>query len=324
MQSTHPNPAPGRHCPLHYRYKPRQLCRDPVPTETDVLYVVGGLYGNPLALDAIEAMAARELAAGFTVQQVFNGDFNWFNYDPNAFVEINRRVLAHTAMLGNVESELVNPDANAGCGCAYPEDVSDATVERSNKIMKSLRHAAIGFPELLSRLRTCPRHLCFRFGGQNLLILHGDPESLAGWGLSRERLQTPDHQVQLHDWLRQTGADVIACTHTCLPAVWHTQIARTPRVVVNNGSAGMGNLRGDYRGLITRISRHQPHPSALMAVPCGNVLVEWVPVEFDLTQWWTLFRHWWPRSSPADQSYGRRILEGTELAVDLALRVLPS
>lgn len=322
MQPNSLPPAPGRHCPLHYRYRSQELCLRPVSVETDVLYVVGGLYGNPLALDAIEVMAARELATGSSVQLVFNGDFNWFNREPNAFVEINRRVLAHTAMLGNVESELVNPVVNAGCGCAYPEEVSDATVERSNRIMKSLRETAIGFPELLSQLRTCPRYLCFRFAGKRLLILHGDPESLAGWGLSRERLETPDHQSQLHDWLRQTGADVIACTHTCLPAVWHTQLDGTARVVINNGAAGMGNLRGDYRGLITRVSRHQPHPNALMAVPCGNLLLEWVPVEFDLTRWWTLFRHWWPRSSPADQSYGRRILEGTELAADSAFRVL--
>lgn len=322
MQSPSSNTAPGRHCPLHYRYQAQQLCHQPVTPEADVLYVVGGLYGNPLALDAIEAMAAREIANGTTVQRVFNGDFNWFNRDPNAFAEINQRVLAHTVTLGNVESEVVHPALAAGCGCAYPDEVDDATVARSNRIMTYLQQTATGFPELRSRLQGCPRYRCFRFGVQRLLILHGDPESLAGWGLSRERLAAPNHQPKVEDWFRQTGADVIACTHTCLPAIWRAEMDGTPRVVVNNGAAGMGNLQDDYRGLITRVSRHQPHPEALMAVPCGNLLVEWLPVAFDLERWWTLFRQWWPAGSEADQSYGRRIREGTQLELERARRVL--
>src|SRR5690349_22991920 len=40
----------------------------------DVLYVAGGVYGNPCALDAIEAMATRESGR---VAVVLNGDFHW-------------------------------------------------------------------------------------------------------------------------------------------------------------------------------------------------------------------------------------------------------
>ena len=37
---------------------------------------------------------------------VFNGDFNWFNADAMAFEGINRVVLQHVALRGNVETEL--------------------------------------------------------------------------------------------------------------------------------------------------------------------------------------------------------------------------
>ena len=45
----------GRSCPLAYRYKPESLCREPAHVSEDVLYIVGGLYGNAFALDEILA-----------------------------------------------------------------------------------------------------------------------------------------------------------------------------------------------------------------------------------------------------------------------------
>ena len=45
--------TPGRSCPLHYRYRPEVFAIEaPAHLRSlDVLYVVGGLYGNPLALE---------------------------------------------------------------------------------------------------------------------------------------------------------------------------------------------------------------------------------------------------------------------------------
>ena len=56
------------------------------------LYVVGGLYGNVEALDALEALAAREDSP---VTLVFNGDFHWFDVDARRFRAGRARVLAH-------------------------------------------------------------------------------------------------------------------------------------------------------------------------------------------------------------------------------------
>ena len=45
-------------------------------SDRDVLYVVGGLYGNAFALNAVEQLASKESG---NVRICFNGDFNWFN-----------------------------------------------------------------------------------------------------------------------------------------------------------------------------------------------------------------------------------------------------
>jgi hypothetical protein len=68
---------PGRSCPLHYRYAP-QVFNRPAEIHAETIYVIGGLYGNPLALETIFDIAQRE-----TVKPtlIFNGDFNWFNID---------------------------------------------------------------------------------------------------------------------------------------------------------------------------------------------------------------------------------------------------
>ena len=51
--------VPGRSCPLAYRYQPEALAQ-PAKLEADTLYVVGGLYGNPVALPALLERADRE------------------------------------------------------------------------------------------------------------------------------------------------------------------------------------------------------------------------------------------------------------------------
>ena len=54
----------GRSCPLAYRYSAEDLCQEPRTVSEDVLYIIGGLYGNPWALDEIEQMALAEERQG--------------------------------------------------------------------------------------------------------------------------------------------------------------------------------------------------------------------------------------------------------------------
>ena len=104
--------APGRSCPLSYRYQPEVLARPP-DFDCETLYAVGGLYGNEQALTAAVEMFEGE---GGVKRLVFNGDFNWFNVDPMSFEGINGVVLDHTALRGNVETELAADGDDGGCG----------------------------------------------------------------------------------------------------------------------------------------------------------------------------------------------------------------
>ncbi|MEK9816412.1 MAG: hypothetical protein VW447_04755, partial [Limnobacter sp.] len=142
----------GRSCPIRYQYGAAKIAQVPA-TQCDVLYVVGGLYGNPFALDSIEKLASRESG---NVRICFNGDFNWFNKSLEDFVHINQRVLNHDCILGNVEAELGEPLDVADCGCAYPENVDQGVVDRSNFIHTELKRCAQQQPELLSKLLAKP------------------------------------------------------------------------------------------------------------------------------------------------------------------------
>ena len=243
---------------------------------------------------------------------MFNGDFNWFNASPEQLLEVNERVLAHRAMLGNVEYEIANAVAGAGCGCAYPDSVDQGVVDRSNRIMSKLQVAARDLDALRDQLRNLPRWRCLVFGGLKIAVLHGDPESLAGWGLSRESLLTDEGQAQLHQWLAAMDADAILCSHTCLPLLWQADVAGRLRTVINNGSAGMGNLQADPRGLMIRLS-HSPDQAAIESLNHAGVSLSLQPVEFDQASWINNFDQLWPPGSEAAVSYRERIRTGTNL-----------
>src|SRR4029453_12107350 len=138
----------GRSCPLAYRYQPEALAQ-PAQLEADTLYVVGGLYGNRAALAAVLERAHQETGGPATI--VFNGDAHWLDVDPDDFRSIGEMVPTHYAIKGNVEAELASEDETAGCGCAYPDYISDDAVDRSNQIMSRLRATAGRFPELVTR-----------------------------------------------------------------------------------------------------------------------------------------------------------------------------
>ena len=306
----YPETRPGRTCPLSYRYSPRVFDRAP-EIEAATLYVVGGLYGNGAALEALRAMAAAERAP---VSIVFNGDFHWFDVDPDEFARLDREVLAHAALRGNVETEIAAEETGAGCGCAYPADVSDAEVSRSNGILERLRATARGSPELRDRLAALPMHLVARVGAARIGIVHGDAASLAGWGFARDRLDDPGHRRWIASAFREARVDVFASSHTCLPALRRFETAQGARVVANNGAAGMPNFAGTRFGLLTRIST-RPLAAALHGLEVAGVHVQAVPIDYDAECWRLRFLAQWPAGSAAHASYFRRIVEGPRLAL---------
>ncbi len=302
---------PGRSCPRDYRYPPAVFARA-ADLEAQSLYVVGGLYGNRFALEAVLDLARRENAT-----LVFNGDFNWFDADPEGFRALNETVLRHAALRGNVETELAGEDAGAGCGCGYPEWVGDAEVERSNRILERLRETARGFPDLRARLGSLPMHLVAEIAGLRIGIVHGDAESLAGWQFSQEALgERPECAEAL---LAGSGVDVFACTHTCLPVMQEFVAPRGKALIVNNGAAGMPNFRDTRFGLATRIAS-TPSAQSLYGARLGATVVEAVPVRYDHEAWIAEFDRVWPAGSPAALSYRKRIASGPGYEMEQAVR----
>src|SRR5260370_37681864 len=74
----------GRTCALDYYYQPTVFARRADFT-ADVLYVVGGLYGNLAAIDELWALAATDHAPG-TFE--FTGDFHCFAPDRNCVDDV--------------------------------------------------------------------------------------------------------------------------------------------------------------------------------------------------------------------------------------------
>ena len=311
--------TPGRSCPLHYRYAPASFERA-ADFHAETLYVIGGLYGNAAALHAILQLAGAEPVAPVLV---FNGDFNWFNVDAESFASINREVLTHVALRGNVETELAAGADDAGCGCAYPDYVDDADVERSNQIMRRLRATASTFPALASAVAALPMTAVIEVGGQRIGIVHGDAESLAGWRFAHDSLHEPRNVGWLHQVCDAAHLAGFASSHTCLPTLRRFAQGSENHFVINNGAAGMPNFSHTQYGLISRLSVHPAREGiAQYGEVIGDVYVDALPVHYDAAQFQQSFLANWPEGSPAHQAYFNRIRHGPAYAAPHALGLI--
>ena len=313
------NDAPGRVCPMRYRYGAGALAAAPT-REASTLYVVGGLYGNGAALDAIELLARTDSAGHQAPVLCFNGDFNWFNVADREFARVNQRVLANDAILGNVEAEFDSPADDAGCGCAYPDSVDEAVVERSNQIHRQLKATASRHNALRQRIAQLPMFARYQVAGCRVGVVHGDAESLAGWRFDAAALGDTAAKAWLQSAFEQADVDLFASTHTCLPALRHFSLAAGRKgCVINNGAAGMPNFTGDLAGLCTRISAvPSPHP-VMHETRVAGAYVALVPVRFDVGRWRAEFLAQWPVGSAAWLSYFQRITAGPAFAPAQAL-----
>lgn len=312
------------------KYKDEEL-------EADTLYVVGGMYGNLQALAEIERLAAEERPRAVVV---FNGDFNFFNAHPDDFHKVNTAIRErYHATAGNIEFEISSENhGNGGCGCGYPtEYVSEATVTRSDQITARLgQTASKADPQVLEWLHGLPRFNVVRVGGTRCAIIHGDPDSLAGWTLAVERLLPLDAQLRhalgcpshlftpteaVEGWFKAAQVDAFLSTHTCLPfAQMFPGAGRGggSGVVFNNGAAGLPNFEGSRYGLITRVSTSlSPPPHSLYGctLPSSSpssppVRFDCIPVHYDHEAFLSRFLSLWPAGSAAHQSYMPRILHG--------------
>jgi hypothetical protein len=303
-------------CPVDYRYDPSVFDRSPELT-ADVVYVVGGLYGNVAALDAVERLAQAERSPATIM---LNGDFHWFDAEPEWFAEVNHRVSRHPATRGNVETEIGRTEEiGAGCGCAYPESVDDGVVRRSNRILGELRTAAADAADRV-RLATLPMHLVAAVGALRIGIVHGDATALAGWRFDLRALDDPGNRLWLADVRARSRIDVFASTHTCVAALGDFDLSDGRLTVINNGAAGMPNFSGTCFGVISRIATLPSPRRPLYGTTRDGAFVDAIPVPYDASAFLDRFLKRWPAGSPAHVSYFRRMIEGPDHTIALARR----
>lgn len=324
-------PSRGRSCPISFQYRPEELS-GPATLSCSTLYVVGGLYGNAVALHHLLNHIQHDDPAAMVV---FNGDFHYLDVAPSVFRDVSETVAAYPAIRGNVEAQLVGGDDLADCGCAYPFYIDDAAVERSNAVVAQLHRTASCCPECLALLEPLPRYLAVDVGGHRVAVVHGDPESLAGWQLALEAIEPGDREVReqvgwigtpttestVLNWFRRAQVRVIASTHTGLPYAQDYLLDGRSHLIVNNGVAGMGNFHGSTYGVVTRLSEHLDRaPGSLYGATLDGLRFDAIPVPFDIQDWSTLFLAQWPPGSPAYDSYYHRITHGTQLRLEQAMR----
>jgi hypothetical protein len=324
-------PGPGRVCPVAYRYRPEDLA-GPSAFACTTLYVVGGLYGNTHALDAVLARVAAEPSAP---EIVFNGDFHYLDSDPALFAAVEAGVHSHRATQGNVEYALTAGDDAVGCGCDYPDYIPDTVVTNSNLVVARLRDGAALDDAVRARLAVLPRHLTASVGEHRVGIVHGDPESLAGWRLALEAVDPPDEQARARagftgpsttsgtvvDWCRRADVRALCCTHTGLPYAQDHTVDGARYLVANNGCAGLPNFGGRASGVMTRLSADpRPPNDSLYGTSLDGLRVDALPVRYDHERWRADFLRCWPPGSPAHDNYAARIDDGTWLTVHHAAR----
>jgi len=297
-------------CPVDYVYPPAVFDRD-AEIEAAVLYVVGGLYGNLAAFEAVQRLAAAEPTPPTVV---CNGDFHWFDAEPDWFAEVERAVAPHLALRGNVETEIARDgEIGAGCGCAYPESVDADTVRRSNQILAALR--AIAPDAARRRLARLPMHLVAQVGCLRVGIVHGDAASLAGWRFAQDALDDPAARAWLDEVRRAARIDLFASTHTCLAALRDFALPGGRLTIVNNGAAGMPNFAGSSFGLITRIATAPSPHRPLYGLARDGVHIDALPLQYDQRAFLDRFFARWPDGSPAHASYFGRIASGPDYAI---------
>ena len=294
----------GRNCSLEYILQ-KNWAADVKMIESDVIYIVGGLYGNRYALEIINKMAHDENA-----KVVFNGDMHWFDVEKEDFLKIEELSKDSIKLLGNVEFELLNNTSSLGCGCNYPEDVSDGVVERSN-IIHNMMKGNIKGDQILNDIKERSKTLVLDIFGKKIAITHGDEKSMSGWKCSNENLKLVSRKKELDNWFKENDIDILATTHTCLPVVYDNG----RNIVINNGAAGMANIQGETFGLFTRIAKNS-HKKAIYSEYRDGLYVELVKVDFDIEKFKLWFEKVWPDDSPASISYKNRIINGTSLTIE--------
>ena len=160
-------------------------------------------------------------------------------------------------------------------------------------------------------------YLVARVGNVRIAIVHGDAQSLAGWGFSQEALAEPEHEPRVQGYFADSDVRIFASSHTGLPVAQRFDGC----LVVNNGTAGLPNFKGTHYGIVTRISiRPNRNCESVYGTVLDEVRVDAVALNYDHDAWLGAFLANWPSGSAAHTSYYDRIVNGPEFRVEDAVR----
>jgi hypothetical protein len=161
-------------------------------------------------------------------------------------------------------------------------------------------------------------HLVARVGDATVAIVHGDAWSLAGWSFATDALDDPARRLRIEQLRREAHVDIFASTHTCLAALRTFETPDGVLTVINNGAAGMPNIRNSGFGLMTRIATTAAPHLRLYGTARTGVHVDAIPLEYDNTLFLKTFLSRWPEGSPAHESYFARIAAGPDYDIEQA------
>jgi hypothetical protein len=123
-------------------------------------------------------------------------------------------------------------------------------------------------------------------------------------------------------YFRDAGVVAFATTHTCLPFAQTFPMDGRPRLIINNGSAGMPNFKGRPGGLLTRVSALPDlPPGSLYGATIEGLRFDALPILYDEGRWLRRFLRSWPPGSPAHRSYYGRIAGGPAYTLERAVRL---
>jgi hypothetical protein len=121
-------------------------------------------------------------------------------------------------------------------------------------------------------------------------------------------------------WFAQAQVDVFASSHTCLPIYQRLDVHGQPRLIANNGAAGLPNFAGTQYGVLTRIAT-RPYEGSLRCcgVQTAGVYVDALAVHYAQAAWEQCFLAQWPVGSDAHTSYWARLQHGPSYTVGEAV-----
>jgi diadenosine tetraphosphatase ApaH/serine/threonine PP2A family protein phosphatase len=211
--------------------------------------LLGGVYGNDLALEAVLADAAARGA-----EMVYClGDVGGFGPDPDGAIRRLRESDVRCVQ-GNYDVAVAQALADCGCGYSDPRDNAFARISYAF----TLAHTDSAHRRWLGVL---PPLRLVVLGRWRVLLAHGSPRQI-----NEFLWETTTPNGLLDAFCRDWDADVLAVTHTGLK--WHRALP-SGRHAINVGAVGRPENDGSPRVWYT----------LLTAAP--DLEVQFVPVAYD-------------------------------------------